>query len=117
MTRIKRHAYAQRGQTIYQTMLIIACVMLAIAIFFPVYEYVTLYRGEAAPDSMGVSTPREATPQPAGPAEEAEGTPAAPAEQPEAPEEGGPGARSRGKLTPATVYNGILATERTGVAG
>jgi len=41
---------AQGGQTIYQTMLAISCVMLALAIFFPVFEYFVLYRGPAKAD-------------------------------------------------------------------
>ena len=61
---------AQGGQTIYQTMLAISCVMLVLAIFFPVFEYFWLYRGPAKPDmfregavssSVRPSTPPAAT--------------------------------------------------------
>ena len=57
---------AREGQTIYQTMLAISCVMLALAIFFPVFEYFLLYRGPAKPDMFSgetvSSTARSATP-------------------------------------------------------
>jgi hypothetical protein len=80
-------------------MLVLACVALAVAIFFPVFEYVTKFRGEPAPQQMArpVAPPRtraEPAPPPAGPeapaaAEEAP----APVEEEAAPpagEEGGP---------------------------
>ena len=35
----------QSGQSIYQTMLIIACVTLGLSIVFPIYELIELYRG------------------------------------------------------------------------
>ena len=56
---------SQTGQTIYQTMLIISCVALALAVFFPVYELFDLYRG---PTKFGKGTasvtPRTQTPEP-----------------------------------------------------
>ena len=51
---------AREGQTIYQTMLAISCVMLALAIFFPVFEYFLLYRGAPKTDMFSgeaVSSP------------------------------------------------------------
>jgi len=64
---------AREGQTIYQTMLAISCVMLALAIFFPVFEYFLLYRGPVKRDQHGgetVSTPaRPATTEAPAPAE------------------------------------------------
>ena len=47
---------AQAGQTIYQTMLAIGCVMLALAVFFPVFEFFWLYRGETKPDMFREGT-------------------------------------------------------------
>ena len=70
----------QAGQTIYQTMLAISCVMLALAVFFPVFEYVWLYRGPARPDMFRegtVSLPARPSAPPA--ATEGEGASEAPA--------------------------------------
>ena len=69
MRTIRQHAHrvaSQTGQTIYQTMLIISCVALALAVFFPVYELFDLYRGpiKFAQGSASVTrTPQ--TPEPA----------------------------------------------------
>ena len=43
-----RNATAGRasGQTVYQVLLIVAAFAVALAAFFPLYEYVTLYRGD-----------------------------------------------------------------------
>ena len=71
---------AQAGQTIYQTMLAISCVMLALAVFFPVFEYFWLYRGPVKPDMFReetVSSPARPSAPPA--ATEGEGAPEAPA--------------------------------------
>ena len=93
------------GQAIYQTMLIIAAVALAVAIFFPVYEYVELQRGEVPLYKFDRSArlPGQRAAQPkarpaeaeeakeAGEAEEAGGEAPEPVEetQPEAGAEGG----------------------------
>ncbi len=63
------------GQTIYQVMLIISCVAFAVAVFFPVYEYITLYSGEQpAPTVSPATTPTVAPEDEApAPAEAAEG--------------------------------------------
>jgi len=80
----------QAGATIYHAMLGIACVALAVAIVFPVYEYVELYTGPVRaykfPEAGGTPPPlvTPAAPQPApapGPVE------AAPAEETPAPAE------------------------------
>ena len=59
------------GQSVYHTMLAIACVAMALGIFFPVYEYFTLYHGPERPykfEGAGApSTPRPAPPAPAAP--------------------------------------------------
>ena len=71
---------AQTGQTIYQTMLVISCVMLVLAVFFPVFEYFLLYRGPARPDMFReatVSSPARPSAPPA--ATEGEGASEAPA--------------------------------------
>lgn len=39
-------AKPRMGQSVFQTMLIISCVALALGIFFAVFEYYDLYRGE-----------------------------------------------------------------------
>ena len=44
--RTMHKASTQAGQTICHAMLTISCVALALAIFFPVYELLELYRGE-----------------------------------------------------------------------
>ena len=72
------HTTRQAGQTIYQTMLIISCVALALAVFFPVYELIDLYRGPVK-FSMGSAsvTRRPQTPVEPEPAadEDVEGAP------------------------------------------
>jgi len=78
------------GQSVYHTMLAIACVAMALGIFFPVYEYFTLYYGPERPykfEEAGVaSAPRPAPPAPAAPgAEEKTEAPAAKDEGGEAP--------------------------------
>jgi len=59
----------QAGQSIYQTMLIIACVALAVAIFFPVFEFVQYYRGPSAADAAATTPatrkPAASKPKPA----------------------------------------------------
>ena len=42
-------AHGQTGQTIYQTMLIISCIALAVAVFFPAFEFIQDYKGPSAP--------------------------------------------------------------------
>lgn len=89
----------QSGQTIYQTMLIVACVALLLAVFFPVYEYFELYHGpvksskfpsSGAPIAAPVARPRAPAAEAPAPAPEAApaaepSTEAAPAAQPAAP--------------------------------
>ena len=58
-----RAARSQAGQGIYQTMLIIACVALTLAVFFPVYEFFKFYSG-------GDDTPTTARSAQPGPREE-----------------------------------------------
>ena len=70
-----RGVRSQAGQGIYQTMLIIACVALALAVFFPVYEFFSYYSGD---DDTPTAT-RSAQP---GPREEP-----APVAEPGEPEE------------------------------
>lgn len=85
---------AQAGQTIFHTMLIISCVALALAIFFPIYELFELHRGEvrehkfvpsaapaAAPTPKPTPKPKEA-PEPAPPAEGGAEEAPKPAEEP-----------------------------------
>ena len=70
---------ARSGQTIYQTMLAISCVMLALAIFFPVFEYFKLYRGPVKPDQHSGET----VSTPARPAETEAPAPVADGDEPE----------------------------------
>jgi hypothetical protein len=120
-----RHAIrpgrSQSGQSIYQTLLIISCVALALALFFPTYEYFDYYHGPGRYPRFGGAggtayTPSAPAPRPA-PASAAPTTtlaPGAPAsEAPEpvtppaaAPKPGAPGARqdgSRGDLRVASL--------------
>ena len=62
---------ASRAISIYGVMLIVSCVAMAIAIFFPTFEYFTLYRGPVRPVKSVGGTPTAER---------------APARQPEAPE-------------------------------
>jgi len=56
----------QRAATVYHTMLIIACVAMAVAVFFPVYEYMTLYRGPVQMRKFpNAEAPRVTAPAPA----------------------------------------------------
>ena len=68
-----------RGQTIYQVLLIISCVAVALATFFPIYEYFELYSGPVKPHKF--EAPSMALPAaPAAPAKANEpGAPPAPA--------------------------------------
>jgi len=95
-----RKAIRNAGQTIFQTMLIISCVALAVGIFFPVYEFFRLYRGEPnlhkferqrVSPRPAPAPPEPAKPEPAEePAEPAEASEApAPAEEPTAEEKPG----------------------------
>ena len=81
------------GQTIYVTLLILSCIALAAAIFFPVFEYVDLYRGEdvrlhkfEATGTRMPSSAQPATPKPEAPA--AEEAPAGEGEATAEPAEG-----------------------------
>jgi len=84
------------GQSIYEIMLIVSCVALGLAIFFPTYEFFELYRGEVRPHKF------EAAGGPAiGPSAPVPATPAAPGQTPPARRGGAPGpARPGGR--PAT---------------
>jgi hypothetical protein len=72
-----------RGQSIYMVLLIIACVSLAVAVFFPTFEYIALYRGEPHPyksdlsASVKAAAARRPKPAPAPAAPAAEPGPAA----------------------------------------
>ena len=70
----------QAGQSIFQTMLIISCVAMAVALVFPIIELVTLYQGpEPQPGRMASPAPaRATTEQPAAPVGDTDATPAAP---------------------------------------
>ena len=83
MTRCVRFRRPQTGQTIYQAMLGISLVALAVAITFPVYEYIELYH--KPPDV----TPRSSTVAPTPPPATATETPA-PVEKPGPREKTGP---------------------------
>jgi len=77
------HATSQAGQTIYQTMLIISCVALALAVFFPVYELFDLYRGPVKfSTGSALVTRRPQTPEPAADVD-VEGAPDADMSEPE----------------------------------
>jgi hypothetical protein len=68
------------GQTIYHVMLIIACVALAIAITFPVIEYLGLYRSPTIKthkfeEGAGSRQPSRSTDKKPGPKEEEKAPP------------------------------------------
>lgn len=87
-----RKAHSQAGKYTYMAMLIVACVALAIAITFPVYEYIVLYHGveDSGPDTVagtGAAEP-EATPvTPAPDVEKAEEAKPEAGKAPTAPED------------------------------
>jgi len=96
MNRVYRRFSFGRGQaaqTIYQTMMVLSCIALAIAIFFPVYEYLTVYRAPFKTHKFATTSyaPRPAT---------TPGRPA-PAAQPVA--EPGAGAKEEGEAAPAAT--------------
>lgn len=89
MNAIRRNALrpdARAGQSIYIILLVIATVSIALAAFFPILEYVTLYRGEGV--QVRKSSP-ERTPMPAPGAPAAAREAPAPAPEPEPSAEGG----------------------------
>ena len=93
-------ASPKAGQSIYQTMLIISCVALALAVFFPVYEYVDLYRVPGARPSRRAPIERDETiEETAEPAEGASEAPAPAEGEEEAAEE--PAAAKTGEETEA----------------
>ena len=76
---------SQAGQGIYQTMLIIACVALALAVFFPVYEFFDYYSGGDVSPTTGRSPQARSREEPSPVAEPGETV--APAETTGAPGE------------------------------
>ncbi len=49
MVRSLRFRRADSGDAVYKILLIVACVAMALAAFFPIYEWVTLYK---APETL-----------------------------------------------------------------
>jgi len=74
---------SQSGQTIYQTMLIISCVALALAVFFPVYELFDLYRGPVKFDKRPASVTYESQPPEPATDMDVEGAPETDTSEPE----------------------------------
>lgn len=91
----------QAGQSVCHTILAIACVMLALAIFFPIFEYCTLYYSPTQPDAFDKAgrasaappaTTPSTEPKKEGPtAEPKEGEPKADSEAPKPAEGAGAG--------------------------
>jgi len=100
-----RGVRSQAGQGIYQTMLIIACVALALAVFFPVYEFFDYYSGGDV--SSTTTRPPQARPREE-PAVAEPGETPAPAETTEAPGEPEetvePAEENGGEPEPAAEY-------------
>ena len=82
------------GQTIYQVMLIISCVAFAVAVFFPVYEYITLYSGDQPAPTVRPATKPAVTPEEEAPAPTE-------AEEGEAEEGEAPAAEGDAEMPPA----------------
>lgn len=108
MNRLHRCFSSRRGevaQTIYQTMLVLACIALAIAIFFPLYDLTQLKAPfETHKFASASYAPRPAT-TPAQPAPEAgarnEGEAAPAATEAPKPVETGPGEEKSEPAAPA----------------
>ena len=91
MNAIARTTRAGRpsGQSLSEIMLILAAAAAALAVFFPTYEYLTLYRGQGIPykfePSAAVAPPASAAQPKAEPAKTPEAPKTEPAKTTEAP--------------------------------
>ena len=110
MNAIRRNFGGSRpetGQSIYQTMLVIACVALALAVFLPTFEYFRYYFGTAG-EAVAVERPRGERPE--GPRPPAAG----PSEAPEPAADAGAMLAPTTTVAPSAAGEAAQAAEGTG---